>query len=47
MIAHKAVSELFERHLEVMNYHFYENVDENGQPRSPSGESVSFFLYRT
>ena len=50
MIAHKAVSELFERHLDMMNQHFYENVEFKGQqPMSPGGESVSlqinFFIY--
>ena len=41
MIAHKAVSELFERHLDMMNQHLYENVEFRGQPLSPGGESVS------
>ena len=42
VIAHKAVSELFERHLDMMNQHFYENVELKGQqPMSPGGESVS------
>ena len=41
MIAHKAVSELFERHLDMMNQHLYENVEFKGQPLSPGGESVS------
>ena len=41
MIAHKAVSELFERHLDMMNQHLYENVEFKAQPLSPGGESVS------
>ncbi len=39
---HKAVEELFERHLEMMNQHLYENIDVAGQPLSPHRESVSF-----
>ena len=30
---HQAVQELFKRHLSMIDQHFYENIDKDGQPK--------------